>query len=224
MNDSPHSTAAKEKRTGKGKRRFTAKKAKSSALDELVETSRIIGKCMQEPPRIQISSSLFTIPEAISELESMSEVMDESQFDFYDYSTLLLKDKQNRETFMSIRKDRRLRWLQARTFPVAPPLRDQKLIFGFSFSRHPTLRLLGHFTNPPPRATTPTGGLLPSYRRIGILLSRPRSRPRLSRQRSRSRASSLADGPSFSSLADEAPTPTLADSAWYSFLLPFLCH
>ncbi|KAK8943903.1 hypothetical protein KSP40_PGU009505 [Platanthera guangdongensis] len=114
MNDSPHSTAAKEKRTGKGKRKFTAKKAKSSALDELVETSRIIGKCMQEPPRIQISSSLFTIPEAISELESMSEVMDESQFDFYDYSTLLLKDKQNRETFMSIRKDRRLRWLQAR--------------------------------------------------------------------------------------------------------------
>ncbi|KAK8971318.1 hypothetical protein KSP40_PGU021804 [Platanthera guangdongensis] len=114
MNESPQSTAAKEKRTGKGKRKITAKKTKSSALDELVETSRIIGKCMQEPPRIQISSSLFNIPEAISELERMSEVMDEYQFDFYDYSTLLLKDKQNRETFMSIRKDRRLRWLQAR--------------------------------------------------------------------------------------------------------------
>ncbi|KAK8964255.1 hypothetical protein KSP40_PGU006758 [Platanthera guangdongensis] len=111
MNESPQSTAAKEKRTGKGKRKITAKKAKSSALDELVETSHIIGKCMQEPPRIQISSSLFSIPEAISELESMSEVMDESQFDFYDYSTLLLKDKQNRETFMSIHNYRRLGWL-----------------------------------------------------------------------------------------------------------------
>ncbi|KAK8955085.1 hypothetical protein KSP39_PZI001924 [Platanthera zijinensis] len=108
INESPQSTAAKENRTCKGKRKHSAKKAKSLTIDELVETSRIIGQCMQEPPRIQISSTSFTIPEAIPELESMSEVMDESQFDFYDYSTMLLKDKQNRETFMSICKERRL--------------------------------------------------------------------------------------------------------------------
>ncbi|KAK8944400.1 hypothetical protein KSP39_PZI008551 [Platanthera zijinensis] len=46
-------------------------------MDELVEISRIIGQCMQESPHIQISSSLFTIPEAISELETMTGIMDE---------------------------------------------------------------------------------------------------------------------------------------------------
>ncbi|KAK8964650.1 Glycine-rich RNA-binding protein 2 [Platanthera guangdongensis] len=42
-------------------------------MDELVETLRIIGRCMQEPPHIQISSSMYTIPEAILELETMTE-------------------------------------------------------------------------------------------------------------------------------------------------------
>ncbi|KAK8949640.1 Cytochrome b5 [Platanthera zijinensis] len=60
------------KRAAKGKSaKIDAKKSRSSALDESAETSRIIGCCMQEPPRIQISSSLYTIPEAISELETM---------------------------------------------------------------------------------------------------------------------------------------------------------
>ncbi|KAK8958453.1 hypothetical protein KSP40_PGU015836 [Platanthera guangdongensis] len=45
------------------------------SLDELVETSRIIGRCMQEPPHIHISSSIYTIPEAISELETMTEAV-----------------------------------------------------------------------------------------------------------------------------------------------------
>ncbi|KAK8945020.1 hypothetical protein KSP39_PZI008015 [Platanthera zijinensis] len=111
--DDIEDTTAKLKRAAKGKStKIAAKKSRSSALDELVETSRIIGRCMQEPPRIQISSSLYTIPEAISELETMPEVMADSNMDFYHYCIVFLRQKQNRESFMSMRQDRRLTWLQ----------------------------------------------------------------------------------------------------------------
>ncbi|KAK8970152.1 hypothetical protein KSP40_PGU004482 [Platanthera guangdongensis] len=115
LNESQHSVEAKNKQTiSKGKSRMTNKKTWSSTLDDLAETSRIIGKCMMEPPRIQISSSVYTIPEAISELETIPEVMDESHYEFYDHCTMVLTEKHYRETFMSIRKDRRLKWLQTR--------------------------------------------------------------------------------------------------------------
>ncbi|KAK8945554.1 hypothetical protein KSP40_PGU013350 [Platanthera guangdongensis] len=105
-------TTTKQKRVIKGKR-ISTKKARSSAMNELVETSRIIGRFMQEPPRIHISSSLYTIPEAISELETMTEVMDESNLEFYHYCIIFLRQKHNREKFMSMQKDQRLTWLQA---------------------------------------------------------------------------------------------------------------
>ncbi|KAK8964825.1 hypothetical protein KSP40_PGU012418 [Platanthera guangdongensis] len=72
----------------------------------------ILNKLSKEPPKIQISSALFTIPEAIRELGKYPEVM--GDFDFYDYCTLFLRDKSNRETFMSIPEELKLRWLKAR--------------------------------------------------------------------------------------------------------------
>ncbi|KAK8965349.1 hypothetical protein KSP40_PGU001620 [Platanthera guangdongensis] len=83
-------TATKQKRASKGKSTKISAKAMSSTMDELVETSCIIGRCMQEPPRIQISSSMYTISEAISELETMTEVMAESNLDFYHYCIIFL--------------------------------------------------------------------------------------------------------------------------------------
>ncbi|KAK8962548.1 hypothetical protein KSP40_PGU014607 [Platanthera guangdongensis] len=113
MNESPISVEARGKRTEKGKNKMTSKKARSSTMDEIAETSRIIGRCMMEPPRIQISSSLYTIPETIAELETIPEVMNDLNYDFYHCCTMFLREKQNHETFMSIRHDRRLKWLQA---------------------------------------------------------------------------------------------------------------
>ncbi|KAK8964776.1 hypothetical protein KSP40_PGU017571 [Platanthera guangdongensis] len=84
----------------------------SSAMGDIAETSRIIGRVMQEPPKIQISPALFTIPEAIRELGKYPEVM--GDFDFYDYYTLFLRDKSNKETFMSIPEELKVRWLKAR--------------------------------------------------------------------------------------------------------------
>lgn len=111
--DSPGSVDAREKRPAKGKNKNSFKRARSSTMDELAETSRIIGRCMMEPPPIQISSSLYTIPEAISEIENIPEVMDVARKDFYHYCLLFLRDKHNRETFMSMRKDRRVEWLES---------------------------------------------------------------------------------------------------------------
>ncbi|KAK8916685.1 hypothetical protein KSP39_PZI022578 [Platanthera zijinensis] len=110
----PSHTKAGKKIPDKGKRKQTYKRSRSSTMEQIAETSRIIGRCMMEPPRIQISSSSHTIAEAITELESMEEVMEENNYALYDFCTVFLKDKGNRETFMSIRKDRRLRWLETR--------------------------------------------------------------------------------------------------------------
>ncbi|KAK8964424.1 hypothetical protein KSP40_PGU006985 [Platanthera guangdongensis] len=113
INESPNFIDARGKQADKGKSKMTNKKARSSTMDEIAETSRIIGHCMMEPPRIQILSSLYTIPEAITELETIPEVMDDLNYDFYHYCTMFLREKHNRETFVSIRQDRRLKWLQA---------------------------------------------------------------------------------------------------------------
>ncbi|KAK8940189.1 hypothetical protein KSP40_PGU007602 [Platanthera guangdongensis] len=113
INESPNSIDVRGKLADKGKSKMTNKKARSSTMDEIAETSRIIGRCMMEPPRIQISSSLYTIPEAITELETIPVVMNDLNYDFYHYCTMFLREKHNRETFLSIRQDLHLKWLQA---------------------------------------------------------------------------------------------------------------
>ncbi|KAK8960696.1 hypothetical protein KSP40_PGU010576 [Platanthera guangdongensis] len=75
MNESSNSAEARNKRTtSKGQSKMTNKKTMCSTLDDIAETSRIIGKCMIEPPRIQIYAFLYIIHEAISELETMTEL------------------------------------------------------------------------------------------------------------------------------------------------------
>ncbi|KAK8962550.1 hypothetical protein KSP40_PGU008203 [Platanthera guangdongensis] len=107
------SSEGRKKTKEKGKKKIVGRKrAMSSTMEDIAETSRIIGRVMQEPPKIQISSALFTIPEAIKELEKYPEIM--GVFDFYDYCTLFLRDKSNRDTFLSIPEELKVKWLKAR--------------------------------------------------------------------------------------------------------------
>ncbi|KAK8954257.1 hypothetical protein KSP39_PZI001893 [Platanthera zijinensis] len=107
------SSEGRKKTKEKGKKKIARRnRAMSSTMEDIAETSRIIGRVMHEPSKIQISSALFTIPEAIKELEKYPEIM--GDFDFYDYCMLFLRDKSNRDTFMSIPEELKVKWLKAR--------------------------------------------------------------------------------------------------------------
>ncbi|KAK8966857.1 hypothetical protein KSP40_PGU004113 [Platanthera guangdongensis] len=95
MDEFPNSVEASKKRKDKGKSKTTNKKTMSSTMDEIAETLLIIGHCMMDPPSIKISLFLYTIPEAIAELKKYLKVMEESNFDLYDYCTMFLREKHN---------------------------------------------------------------------------------------------------------------------------------
>ncbi|KAK8928505.1 hypothetical protein KSP39_PZI017440 [Platanthera zijinensis] len=108
----PTSTQS-SKRMKTGKNKVVEKKCViNSTMGEIAETCRIIRHCLMEHCAHQISSCLFTIPETIEELSKHQEILND--YELYDFATMFLREKTNRETFMSLPEDLKVRWIMTR--------------------------------------------------------------------------------------------------------------
>ncbi|KAK8949190.1 hypothetical protein KSP39_PZI005673 [Platanthera zijinensis] len=92
------------KRQKKGKNKVT-----SSVLIDLVECTREIGASLREPPR---RTCPFSVAQTLKKLETYPEIC--CDYDFFDFATMLLMDKNHRETFMCLREEIRVKWLRTR--------------------------------------------------------------------------------------------------------------
>ncbi|KAK8958831.1 hypothetical protein KSP40_PGU022083 [Platanthera guangdongensis] len=92
------------------KKRKWKNKPVSSVLQDLAETSKIISRCIQEPP--PKPSSEFSIQRALDKLAMYPDVIVDE--DFNDFAITYFMDKSHRETFLCLPDSQNVKWLRNR--------------------------------------------------------------------------------------------------------------